>query len=46
MFDEAALKPRQWIYGQHYLRGFVSVLASAGGVGKTSACRSWRRWRS
>jgi RecA-family ATPase len=36
MFDEAALKPRQWIYGQHYLRGFVSVLASAGGVGKTS----------
>lgn len=36
MFDEAALAPRQWIYGKHYLRRFVSVLASAGGVGKTS----------
>ena len=36
MFDSAALPRRQWIYGTHYLRGFVSVLASAGGVGKTS----------
>ncbi len=36
MFDEAALPPRQWVYGQHYLRQFVSVLASAGGIGKTS----------
>jgi phage/plasmid primase-like uncharacterized protein len=36
MFDEEALQPRQWVYGRHYLRGFVSVLASAGGVGKTS----------
>jgi RecA-family ATPase len=27
---------RRWIYGQHYIRGHVSVLASAGGVGKTS----------
>ncbi|MEO1948731.1 AAA family ATPase [Thioclava sp.] len=35
-FDEASLKPRQWIYGKHYLRSFVSVLASAGGIGKTS----------
>ena len=35
-FDEAALEPRQWIYGKHYLRRFVSVLASAGGIGKTS----------
>jgi len=35
-FDEAALQPRQWVYGRHYLRRFVSVLASAGGVGKTS----------
>lgn len=35
-FDEAALAPRQWVYGTHYLRRFVSVLASAGGIGKTS----------
>ncbi len=36
LFDEAAIEPRQWLYGRHYLRRFVSVLASAGGVGKTS----------
>ena len=36
MFNEDALPKRRWIYGDHYLRGFVSVLASAGGVGKTS----------
>ena len=36
MFDGASLEPRRWIYGNHYLRSFVSVLASAGGVGKTS----------
>lgn len=36
MFDEMAVPPRRWIYGKHYLRSFVSVLASAGGIGKTS----------
>ena len=36
MFDGASLPRRQWLYGTHYLRGFVSVLASAGGIGKTS----------
>jgi hypothetical protein len=36
MFDESSIEPRRWIYGNHYLRSFVSVLASAGGVGKTS----------
>jgi hypothetical protein len=36
MFSEESLPPRQWVYGQHYLRQFVSVLASAGGIGKTS----------
>lgn len=36
MFDEASVPPRQWVYGNHYLRSFVSVLASAGGIGKTS----------
>lgn len=35
-FDEASIEPRQWIYANHYLRSFVSVLASAGGIGKTS----------
>lgn len=36
MFDDAAIEARQWLYGRHYLRRFVSVLASAGGIGKTS----------
>ena len=36
MFDEATIEPRRWIYAHHYLRSFVSVLASAGGIGKTS----------
>jgi hypothetical protein len=36
MFDASAIEPRRWIYGRHYLRSFVSVLASAGGIGKTS----------
>lgn len=36
MFDENAVAPRQWVYAKHYLRSFVSVLASAGGIGKTS----------
>ena len=36
MFDGASLPRRQWLYGTHYLRGFVSVMASAGGIGKTS----------
>jgi hypothetical protein len=35
-WDSALLSPRQWIYATHYLRSFVSVLASAGGIGKTS----------
>jgi len=35
-FDETALAPRRWIYSKHYLRNFVSVMASAGGIGKTS----------
>jgi len=35
-FDESSLPRRRWIYGYDYIRGFVSVVASAGGVGKTS----------
>ena len=35
-FNEADLPKRRWIYGNQYIRGFVTVTASAGGVGKTS----------
>jgi RecA-family ATPase len=34
--DPALIPARRWIYGNHYIRKNVSVLASAGGVGKTS----------
>ena len=34
--DPALIPARRWIYGNHYIRSNVSVLASAGGVGKTS----------
>jgi hypothetical protein len=35
-FNEMALPRREWIYGTDYIRGYVSVVASAGGIGKTS----------
>ncbi len=35
-WDAAALPPRRWIYDRHYLRSFVSLLAAAGGAGKTT----------
>jgi len=35
-FDEASLPRREWVYGYDYIRKYVSVLASAGGIGKTS----------
>ncbi|MGO4438725.1 AAA family ATPase [Rhizobium sp. RAF56] len=34
--DPRSIPPRQWLYGQHYIRKFVSVTISPGGVGKTS----------
>lgn len=34
--DPTLIPPRRWIYGRHYIRSNVSVLAAAGGVGKTS----------
>jgi len=34
--DEAELPKRQWIYGRHLLRKFLSVDVAAGGVGKSS----------
>lgn len=35
-FDASQIPRRQWIYGFDYIRQYVSVLASAGGIGKTS----------
>jgi len=34
--DEAKIPARQWLYGKHLLRKFVSVDVAAGGVGKSS----------
>jgi hypothetical protein len=33
--DPATIPPRQWIYGRHYIRKYVSVTVSPGGLGKT-----------
>lgn len=34
--DFAAIPKRQWIYGRHYIRKFLSVTVAAGGSGKTA----------
>lgn len=34
--DPRSIPPRQWVYGSHYIRSYVSVTVSPGGVGKTS----------
>jgi hypothetical protein len=34
--DPAKIPPRQWVYGQHYIRQFVSATVAPGGKGKTS----------
>jgi hypothetical protein len=34
--DPATTPRRQWLYGRHYLRGFVSATIAASGVGKTT----------
>jgi len=36
MADPAAIPPRQWVYGRHYIRRFLSVTVAAGGSGKTA----------
>jgi len=33
--DPSLIPPRAWVYGYHYIRKFVSVTVSPGGVGKT-----------
>lgn len=35
-FDASEIPRRRWVYGYDYIRSYVSVLASAGGIGKTS----------
>ena len=35
-FNPALLPRRRWIYGQSYIRQYLTVTASAGGIGKTS----------
>jgi hypothetical protein len=34
--DPAAIPPRAWLYGKHYIRGFVSSTVAPGGVGKSA----------
>lgn len=34
--DPTKIPPRQWVYGRHYIRGFVSATVAHGGVGKSS----------
>jgi hypothetical protein len=34
--DPAGIPPRAWLYGTRLVRGFVSVLAAPGGVGKSA----------
>jgi len=37
MFDALTLPKREWVYGYDYIKKYISVTASAGGIGKTSA---------
>jgi len=37
MFDALTLPRRAWVYGYDYIKKYISVTASAGGIGKTSA---------
>lgn len=34
--DPSRIPRRQWLYGDHYIRGFVSATVAPGGVGKSS----------
>lgn len=34
--DPAQIPPREWLYGKHLIRGFVSLTVSPGGLGKSS----------
>src|SRR6266436_4425042 len=34
--DAADIPPRRWLYGKHYILGFVSATIADGGMGKTN----------
>jgi RecA-family ATPase len=34
--DPASISPRQWLYGRHYVRQYLSCTIAPGGLGKTS----------
>lgn len=34
--DPRTIPPREWVYGKHYIRQFVSTTVAPGGVGKSS----------
>ena len=34
--NERDIPPREWLYGHHLIRGFVSLTIAPGGVGKTA----------
>jgi hypothetical protein len=33
--EPSQIRARQWLYGHHYCRGFVSVTVAPGGMGKS-----------
>ena len=34
--DPAKIPPREWLYGEHYVRRYLSATLATGGVGKSS----------
>src|SRR5687768_8766369 len=34
--DSRTIPPRQWVYGNHLIRGFVSATIASGGIGKST----------
>lgn len=34
--DHRQIKPRDWLYGRHYIRGFLGLTIASSGVGKSS----------
>ncbi|NTI22272.1 AAA family ATPase [Rhizobium rhizogenes] len=38
--DPASIPPRQWLYGNHYIRSYVTATVAPGGLGKTSVVQT------
>jgi DNA polymerase I-like protein with 3'-5' exonuclease and polymerase domains len=36
LIDPAEIPPREWLYGNHYIRKFISASVAPGGIGKSS----------